>query len=99
MGGVRNEGSGDCEYLLPSRFEIPQHYKQELFKSGQLNRDLNSEQAEQYRRQYLEKSAEPVLKAIEIVTSWAIGYIDDRLKSANFQHFTLQPLEIGKTPD
>jgi HEAT repeats/NACHT domain len=52
------------EGLPLSRFEIPQHYKQELLKSGQLDRDLNFEQVEQYRRQYLEKSAEPVLKAI-----------------------------------
>jgi HEAT repeat protein len=53
------------EALPPSRFEIPQHYKQALFASGQLDRDLNSEQVEQYRRQYLEKSPELVLTAIE----------------------------------
>jgi hypothetical protein len=52
------------ESLPPSRFEIPQDYQQQLLKSGQLERDLTSEQVEQYRRQYLEKSAEPVLKAI-----------------------------------
>jgi predicted NACHT family NTPase len=52
------------ESLPPSRFEIPQDDRQQLLKSGQLERDLTSEQVEQYRRQYLEKSAEPVLKAI-----------------------------------
>jgi HEAT repeat protein len=52
------------EALPPSRFEIPQHYKQNFFKSGKLDLDLNPEQAEQYRRQYLESSAEPVLAAI-----------------------------------
>jgi predicted NACHT family NTPase len=51
------------EALPPSRFEVPQQYKQDFFKSGQL--DLNIEQGEQYRRQYLEKSVEPVLTAIE----------------------------------
>jgi hypothetical protein len=52
------------ESLPPSRFEIPQDYQQQLLKSGQLDLNLNSEQVEQYRRQYLEKPAEPVLKAI-----------------------------------
>jgi predicted NACHT family NTPase len=52
------------EALPPSRFEVPQQYKQDFFKSGQLDLDLNIEQVEQYRRQYLEKSVEPVLTAI-----------------------------------
>jgi hypothetical protein len=52
------------ESLPPSRFEIPQDDQQQLLKSGRLERDLNSEQVEQYRRLYLEKSAQPVLKAI-----------------------------------
>jgi HEAT repeat protein/GTPase SAR1 family protein len=53
------------ESLQPSRFEIPQDYKQQLLKSEQLESNLKPEQVEQYSRQYLEKSAEPVLKAID----------------------------------
>jgi NACHT domain/HEAT repeats len=52
------------EDLPPSRFELPRHYQQQLLKSGQLDVDLNSEQLEQYRRLYLEKSAESVLKVL-----------------------------------
>ncbi len=119
------------EALPPSRFEIPQHYKQALFASGQLDRDLNSEQAEQYRRQYLEKSPEPVITAIEspncqravvlgdpgsgkstllqyLALDWAEGkterfpllielreYVNDRSASDSFLEF----LELGTRAD
>jgi GTPase SAR1 family protein len=86
------------EDLPPSRFEIPQHYKQELLKSGQLDRDLNSEQVEQYRRQYLEKSAEPVLKAIESINCQRAVVLGDpgSGKSTLLQYLALEWAD-GKT--
>jgi predicted NACHT family NTPase len=52
------------EDLPPSRFELPQDYQQRLLKAGQLEQEYNTEQIEQYRRQYLEKSVERVLKVL-----------------------------------
>jgi energy-coupling factor transporter ATP-binding protein EcfA2 len=86
------------ESLPPSRFEIPQGDRQQLLKSGQLELNLNSEQVEQYRRQYLEKSAEPVLKAIERCQCAVIVGYPGSGKSTLLQYLALDWAEGKETP-